>query len=594
MSASVASAMLDEALRLAALGIPVIPTWPLDAHNGCTCPLGGKCRQAGKHPWPKHGANDATTSPAGIRSWYAFRPDSGVAINLELAGLVDVAPDSREWLAEFQRRGLPATAAFASGGGEGHEHHLYRRPAGCPIMRRCVSGQYDVMSAGLAVVAGRHASGRAREWIRPLVSLDALPEAPAWVVEELQRGADRQVRRAVDGDDDEDDDGPPVRLDDDGMARWRGDLVELKPDGALDRSQSLWALGAALRGAGATERTIVAALEERDQALGWGKYAGRKDAAERYQETARRVVEFVRAGEREPRLVERTAEPQNVDAELLAEVERLRAENAQLRQHNSRVAEVLRNPSLSATVKIAGVVALFEIAGGVSREGDAPRPLYREAVAEKAGISADTAGKALDVLSAPGGVFTKVVGYERVQTIDRETGEVFDRPRKVARFQLRAPDLGESLKALATYTPADRPAHGGKREPRCPDHPEAGTKNRQVVVCAATGCGRVLDGESPGKAQALYQQDAANKYPTVLETGGGEPLYTQVAAIGATGRNGHALPPSGRYKRCWRCLVGLKQSEYARGLCDGCDEEGRHEVGVAAVAGYVNGTGRTA
>jgi hypothetical protein len=79
-------------------------------------------------------------------------------------------------------------------------------------------------------------------------------------------------------------DEPPVELGPEGMKVWRGEKPKLKDDGGLDRSGSLLKIGRELFDNGATRTTIVAALAERDEALGWRKYAGRTDADTRYHE----------------------------------------------------------------------------------------------------------------------------------------------------------------------------------------------------------------------------------------------------------------------------------------------------------------------
>jgi hypothetical protein len=49
----------------------------------------------------------------------------------------------------------------------------------------------------------------------------------------------------------------------------------LTPDGRLDRSASLVRMARVLRGAGVPPVRIVEALAERDESLGWRKYADR-------------------------------------------------------------------------------------------------------------------------------------------------------------------------------------------------------------------------------------------------------------------------------------------------------------------------------
>lgn len=82
---------------------------------------------------------------------------------------------------------------------------------------------------------------------------------------------------------------PPVRLSARGQRVWEGRRPKRTPEGAIDRSASLVTIARVLYDAGAPIETIAAALAERDQRLGWGKYDGRADAATQYA----RIVELV-------------------------------------------------------------------------------------------------------------------------------------------------------------------------------------------------------------------------------------------------------------------------------------------------------------
>ncbi len=77
---------------------------------------------------------------------------------------------------------------------------------------------------------------------------------------------------------------PPVELGTEALKVWRGESAKVKDTGKIDRSGSLVKVGRVLYDAGATRPTIVAALAERDEALGWHKYTGRQDADQRYNE----------------------------------------------------------------------------------------------------------------------------------------------------------------------------------------------------------------------------------------------------------------------------------------------------------------------
>ena len=77
---------------------------------------------------------------------------------------------------------------------------------------------------------------------------------------------------------------PPVELMPEALKVWRGEKPKAKHTGEIDRSVSLVKIGRVLYDAGATRSALVAALAERDEALGWRKYTGRADADIRYHE----------------------------------------------------------------------------------------------------------------------------------------------------------------------------------------------------------------------------------------------------------------------------------------------------------------------
>ena len=70
---------------------------------------------------------------------------------------------------------------------------------------------------------------------------------------------------------------PPVRLGAAAMRTWRGERPTMKEDGSgrIDRTASLWAIARVLWKHNASKQTIIAALAERDTALGWDRYTDR-------------------------------------------------------------------------------------------------------------------------------------------------------------------------------------------------------------------------------------------------------------------------------------------------------------------------------
>lgn len=281
------------ALLYAALHWPVIPLHTPDESGVCDCPKRADCPKPGKHPRTLHGLDDATTDEAKIRRWWSIWEHANVGVALAPAGLVDVAPDSIEWFAEFTARGLPPTLRFASGGGEGHAHHLYARPDGCAMHRDTHSGEYDVMSHGYAVMPpSLHQSGRTYTWLEPrdgiILTTTDVP-APDWVVDMLNtkvRG-NQQSQSRVDWSDA---DVPPVELRGEALERWHGRLFDAKPDGSVNRSDSLWHIAVCLIDAGCSPKFTEQLLAERDFALGWTKFSNRTDATTRYRIIVDRAV----------------------------------------------------------------------------------------------------------------------------------------------------------------------------------------------------------------------------------------------------------------------------------------------------------------
>jgi hypothetical protein len=290
MTTTETDALVLAALNYAEIGWPVVPLHtPVD--GVCDCPKRARCESPGKHPRTLHGLDDASCDEATIRRWWTMFPRANIGIDLARAGLVDIAPDSIEWFAEFTARGLPPTLRFASGGGEGHAHHLYARSAECEVYRDCQTGKYDVLSNGYAVMPpSLHASTRRYTWLEPaegMPSTGAQEPEPEWTRAMLARHRRADTRTTGPADDD----APPVRLSGDALERWYGRVYETKADGTVDRSYALWALAVSLLEAGCRPRFVELLLAERDVALGWNKFGGRTDAVERYSIIVERAAQ---------------------------------------------------------------------------------------------------------------------------------------------------------------------------------------------------------------------------------------------------------------------------------------------------------------
>src|SRR5262245_33617264 len=131
---------------------------------------------------------DATTDLKKIRLWWSLYPYANIGIALGPAGLVDIAPDSIDWHGQFVAFGLPTTMHYASGGGDGHEHYLYRR-GDMPMARIAFSGMFDVLSDGYAVVppSVHPDTGNAYQWVDQVDPVDALEWVHGFVAKYLEQ-----------------------------------------------------------------------------------------------------------------------------------------------------------------------------------------------------------------------------------------------------------------------------------------------------------------------------------------------------------------------------------------------------------------------
>jgi hypothetical protein len=539
---------LERALFLARLGIPVVPehTPNAKAVAGCDCNK-STCKKPGKHPRTRNGSHDATTDEATIRDWWTMWPHANIGTDAGLARLVFVAPDSPEWDAEFQRRGLEGAVVVQSGGGEGHKQYWFKRSATCPQANINKPDQYDIISAGNMILPGStHASGRLYSFITPPVPVDQLQEEPEWVRAQLtkQRSTQPVAPRADNGERE-----PVVRLHPRGMKRWRGELVQTKPNGEPDTSESLYYIGLSLAECNASYSAIVAELAERDAALGWNKYTDRADDLE-YRRIADKVIVY----EDERRAAQTAPTPAPAAGtdgaqtcpncpRLEAIVLEKNAEIAELRQGQSKIRRVLAIPTkvLNPTQKLVAVASTFELLSAESREPGKEHRLYTSVIAEKTGVSKSAAGDALAVLSRSGGIFERRESWE---SVSQTTGEVFDQPRRVVDYRPRFKTIGATFDGLAVYEP-ERPegkgSWGGKRSKTitlqedqclCPEHPEAGS----VLSCAACNHKiKVVVPADPERWRPSSQDDFTANPTAGLPDSVAVPLTKQLDLMGELG-----------------------------------------------------------
>ena len=167
--------------------------------------------------------------------------------------------------------------------------------------------------------------------------------------------------------------------------------------------------------------------------------------------------------------------------------ERERADELDRRAKETR--DLLRNPTLSTTDKVVFLTITWRVESARSRGQDETRVYYPE-IAEASGTSVSTVGRTLKRVAAddekpwenPEAPIVKRTQTEWRMVEDPATGERTQLPTSVV--TLRAKGDGSILSAAATYRMPDRPQHGGKRLPRCAEHPDADLIIRSTTHCA--------------------------------------------------------------------------------------------------------------
>lgn len=248
-------------------------------------------------------------------------------------------------------------------------------------------------------------------------------------------------------------------------------------------------------------------------------------------------------------------------------VRHLQARVRELEQQLSAQAAVLRNAELSATQKCVAFAVANETSWASSAGKSTPYKVNYSRLAQAAGVSTQSVSSAIKVLSEPSGLF--VQHHTREQNDEGFWRSIV---RLTPRHEGGVVDL---LKATAVYIPPDRPAWGGKRTPRCPDHPTADVVQRRSFACAE--CGQVVGerivtilkcqddnsdelGEDNSVAKVLNDQlDISDLAPPPIpgkESGGSLPRTT-----------GGQVDNS---ERCTECGRPLYPGAIARGVCDPC------------------------
>jgi hypothetical protein len=260
--------------------------WP-DSDGLCACPRGHIQKTSGKAPLTPRGVKDATRDRAAIEGWWTEWPSANVGVALAHSGLVAIDCDSPEAIQEASGLGLTYAVCRVSQ----WPAYIYLAKDDTPQKRLIhwgESNKIDLLSDGYLVVHGKHQSGR-----EVYLERDDFALLPQWVSNALHS----KVETTVEIPPEASKDAPPVILSAIGGDIWYGRAAVDSKDGrvraidqvsSIDRSETLFQLGIKLSKANASYHTIVDALAERDEALGYDKYTDRKDELE-YHRIAEKV-----------------------------------------------------------------------------------------------------------------------------------------------------------------------------------------------------------------------------------------------------------------------------------------------------------------
>jgi hypothetical protein len=172
---------VEWALYWARFGIPVSPAYGTDADGRCDC---GKSddHPRGKHPFTRHGHNDATTDACQIRAWWSEYPNANIIGAIGAGGFVALDLDRRDGKDGFEALGdlemesgrvMSPTLTFETASGNS-QHLLYR---GATASRNAFRPGFDVKSVGGYIILPGSSIGAS---LYRVLHNRALADCPSW------------------------------------------------------------------------------------------------------------------------------------------------------------------------------------------------------------------------------------------------------------------------------------------------------------------------------------------------------------------------------------------------------------------------------
>jgi primase-polymerase (primpol)-like protein len=156
----------------------------------------------------------------------------------------------------------------------------------------------------------------------------------------------------------------------------------------------------------------------------------------------------------------------------------------------SQIMQVLRNPDLAAGPKLTHFATILDLGARIAN-GEAQTPVGFRLPAKR--IADNTGQKVAAVRrhwneAATSKLLTKTNVRETTERegVDPETGEILTVAglRDVTHIHVPEDNVTLLITPIASYRKAEPETRGGKREPRCKNHPDAPTITTSVTVCS--------------------------------------------------------------------------------------------------------------
>jgi len=192
----------------------------------------------------------------------------------------------------------------------------------------------------------------------------------------------------------------------------------------------------------------------------------------------------------------------------------------------SSLMQVLRNPDLAAGPKLTHFATILDLGARIAN-GEAQTPAGFRLPAKR--IADNTGQKVAAVRrhwneAATCKLLTKTNVRETTERegVDPETGEILTAAglRDVTHIRVPEDNVTLLITPIASYRKAEPETRGGKREPRCADHPDAPTITTSITVCSECDVeiDRKITVHRPESSATVFAPDTSVAIPSFNTT----------------------------------------------------------------------------